>query len=94
MPWTLLTPPTLHWSCCSLYPESEPPPPLPDEKVLGSRRLHNLLWGPPGMWASSGGVWGGGWGQSSGGGSSSSSGATGGGSQGSGKAGVRVVPVE
>lgn len=30
----------------SLYPESEPPPPLPDDKLLGSRRLHSLLFGP------------------------------------------------
>lgn len=75
--------------CGSLYLESEPPP--PEGKVLGSKRLFNLLWGPPDTWASSSG----GWGQSIGS-SSSSSGATGGGRQGSGKAGssVRIIPVE
>lgn len=30
----------------SVYSADEPPPPLPAEKLLGSRRLWALLWGP------------------------------------------------
>jgi hypothetical protein len=29
----------------SLYHADDPPPPLPDDKLLGSRRLHSLLFG-------------------------------------------------
>jgi hypothetical protein len=29
----------------SVYPSDDPPPPLPDDKLLGSRRLHSLLFG-------------------------------------------------
>ncbi|PRW45646.1 OTU domain-containing protein isoform X1 [Chlorella sorokiniana] len=81
----------------SLYPESEPPPPLPEDKLLGSRRLYNLLWGSPG--SSSGprsSVWGGPWDQSGGGSSSSapSGSSSAPSSRQGGGSGVRIIPVE
>lgn len=85
----------------SLYPESEPPPPLPEDKLLGSRRLYNLLWGPPGSGSGlRGAPWGGPWGQSSGSsgtpssstGAPSSSGAPSGGSSWPGSSGSEQQP--
>ena len=40
-----LPPLQLHYN--SLYEAEAPPPPVPDDKLLGSRRLYSLLFGAP-----------------------------------------------